>query len=235
MAIPALYYPYPLGGTPNGRYRSTATATPYSTAGAPGYFAGTGSATTSSTWITVTVTTVNGTSGTSTVYTSSPVTPVIGYPVGTIIADDDAAPLPRFEDAGVTAGEIIGYRAWLLRNDTLYSMYMDSYAWTPGGVEQAFSLNHSMHGIHSFKHAGSALAEYAPSARSALPIVFGEVAMWGEVYEHERGYRAEFAAIRKIYGIVRQPCGDPGEGRRRGLWPRTTDLEILRKRYGVVE
>ena len=34
------------------------------------------------------------------------------------------------------------------------------------------------------------------------PFVIGSVAMWGEVIEHENGWRSEFAAVRSIIDIT---------------------------------
>ena len=34
------------------------------------------------------------------------------------------------------------------------------------------------------------------------PFVIGSVAMWGEVIEHEHGWRSEFAAVRSIIDIT---------------------------------
>ena len=35
-----------------------------------------------------------------------------------------------------------------------------------------------------------------------LPCVIGSVAMWGEVIEHENGWRSEYAAVRSITEIT---------------------------------
>ena len=35
-----------------------------------------------------------------------------------------------------------------------------------------------------------------------LPCVIGSVAMWGEVIEHENGWRSEYAAVRSLTKIT---------------------------------
>jgi hypothetical protein len=104
-------------------------------------------------------------------------------------------PEPAIEDAGIRAGEIIGYRAWELIEGQLHSMYAN-YIWRPGVIERAHEINGGWGtGLHAFKTLKQAQKDYC------YANVFGEVALWGEVYEHERGWRAEFAAIRRIVKV----------------------------------
>ncbi|WP_316176170.1 hypothetical protein [Bradyrhizobium sp. SZCCHNRI1073] len=110
-------------------------------------------------------------------------------------AKAESEPEPAFEDAGIRAGEIIGYRAWELHDGLLHSMYA-KYIWFPGVIERAHKIDEYWGtGLHAFKTLAHARKEYS------WANVFGEVALWGEVYEHERGYRAEYAAIRRIIKV----------------------------------
>ena len=54
------------------------------------------------------------------------------------------------------------------------------------------------YGVHSFKSLGLAL-EYAHGPIDTM--VVGTIAIWGEVIEHERGYRAENACVASLIGI----------------------------------
>jgi hypothetical protein len=101
--------------------------------------------------------------------------------------------------SGIRAGEIIGYRAWrvaerswLSRNtDRLCSVYVSDYVWE---LDRPASGDVRTHGIYSFRSVVRSKAEYAfATPRSVL--LFGKVKIWGEVIEHERGYRSEFARI----------------------------------------
>ena len=56
------------------------------------------------------------------------------------------------------------------------------------------------------------------------PIVIGSVAMWGEVIEHQHGWRSEYAAVQSIIKIK----GDFG------FWSRQRLLHELRERYGCL-
>lgn len=120
-----------------------------------------------------------------------------------------AAPEPlKIEEAGISAGEIIGYRAWrVLSNDELTSMYTETYTWRPGQIHK---INHSLdvtEGFYAFKEHAQLMAEFGVPLGMVSewsPIVYGTVALWGEVIEHDFGYRAQYAAIKsfdKIHGV----------------------------------
>lgn len=103
---------------------------------------------------------------------------------------------PVFEDAGIRSGEVVAYRCWRLCPDgKLYSMYQSTYCWEPGQTAEGDVV--SGDGIHAFKSV-LLMAQYGEDYGSSYPIVTGTVELWGEIYEHERGYRASRAAIKSI-------------------------------------
>lgn len=110
------------------------------------------------------------------------------------------APIPTpqpdpIENAGIRTGEIIAYRCWELRDGLLRSMYAD-FTWFPGVIERAHKVDeHWGTGLHAFKTLERGREEYR------LADVWGEVALWGDVIEHEHGYRAEFAVVRRIISV----------------------------------
>lgn len=129
-------------------------------------------------------------------------------------------------DAGIRAGEIIGYRAWYKKGIGLCSMNVH-YLWTPGPqIIRSRPVRNA--GFHAFKAIQQAQDHYS-FARLGGSAVFGRVAMWGEVIEHERGYRAEYARIVSLDKIMYYGRAWPGmswiKGRR--------ELNMLRKAYGV--
>ena len=86
--------------------------------------------------------------------------------------------------------------------------YRDAWERIPPGIGA---------GIHAFKDPGDAVRQYPIGARR----VFGTVALWGEVIEHEIGYRAEFARVASLDYLG-------------GMEPEeVVMLERLRKIYGV--
>lgn len=103
---------------------------------------------------------------------------------------------PVFEDAGIKAGEVVAYRAWRLRDGILYSCYQSNFSWKPGETVEGNPDNLS-EGVHAFKSMLNA-CRYGVSYDGDGKIVTGTVELWGDVYEHERGYRASKAAIKWI-------------------------------------
>lgn len=106
-------------------------------------------------------------------------------------------PQPEIPDAGIRAGEIVGYRAWRVkRPDLLTSMIMEHYEWAPEQVHRSKGVYRG-DGFFAFNDPELALREFSSSweSSSLMPTVYGTVAMWGEVVEHERGWRSEYAVI----------------------------------------
>jgi len=114
----------------------------------------------------------------------------------------------RLKHEGVRVGEIIAYRAWRVLinsggrfrrggDDRLHSVYMRDYVWHP---EEPASGDVRTHGIYSFRHAVRSNEEYGYNVGAGL-LLFGKVKIWGEVVEHEAGYRSEFGKIMSLdYG-----------------------------------
>jgi hypothetical protein len=111
----------------------------------------------------------------------------------------------------IRAGEIIGWRYWKLSNGLLHSVFV-SYIWRPGAFERSGAERYGCEdlgyhplrdnlGYHAFRD--KELAEREASTHDyCWPCVIGSVAMWGEVIEHQRGWRSEYAAVRSIAKIT---------------------------------
>jgi hypothetical protein len=107
---------------------------------------------------------------------------------------------------GIRAGEITAYRAWrviepgFLRrgDDLLHGVYIRDYVWRP---DEPASGDVKTHGIYSFRHMVRTRDEYGYNAYG--PLLFGKVKIWGEVVEHEAGYRSQFGKI------ISLDCGAP--------------------------
>jgi len=122
----------------------------------------------------------------------------------------------------IRAGEIIGWRFWGLRNGFLHSL-IASHVWRPGVLERASCKECGPHnlGYHAFKDRERAERQ-APRRVCDSVIVIGSVAMWGEVIEHQYGWRSEYASVRSIIRIT----GDIG------VWSKQRLLLDLSERYG---
>ena len=108
---------------------------------------------------------------------------------------DDESDIPN---EGIVAGEIIGHRCWRMKSTSglLWSMCLD-HCWLPG---QRVEGDTRRYGVHSFKR-GCHVLEYVGYFNTDT-VVVGTIKMWGEVVEHERGYRAQYARIRSLDSIV---------------------------------
>jgi len=112
----------------------------------------------------------------------------------------------------IRAGEIIGWRFWKLYNGLLYSVFA-SYIWCPGVFERSSARRCEFNnvgfiykfrdnlGYHAFRDKEQAKREAFIHAYWS-PCVIGSVAMWGEVIEHEHGWRSEYAAVQSITEII---------------------------------
>lgn len=127
------------------------------------------------------------------------------------------APTQSFEDAGVRAGEVVAYRCWVLRDGLLYSAFRDDFLWPPGEVVEG-KPDADFEGVHGFKKRWDACSYIESYEIGPAVVVSGTVELWGDVYEHQRGYRAsraeiasiddspnyDAAALRKTYGLGRK-------------------------------
>ena len=107
---------------------------------------------------------------------------------------------------GIRVGEIIAYRAWRVINEgsfrkgeeRLHSVAMRDYVWH---LDKPASGDVRTHGIYSFRDVIQSKEEYGYDPGTSGPLLFGKVKLWGEIVEHEDGYRSEFGKIASLdYG-----------------------------------
>jgi hypothetical protein len=98
---------------------------------------------------------------------------------------------------GLRVGEIIAYRAWRVieEEERLHSVAMWDYVWHP---DKPASGDVRTHGIYSFRRMIRSKDEYGYHPGSDGPLLFGKVKIWGEIAEHEEGYRSEFGKIASL-------------------------------------
>jgi hypothetical protein len=126
------------------------------------------------------------------------------------------------EPCRISAGEIIGYRAWRVRDGKLRSCYFDQYEWQPnvpmsGRCEDPDPrpeyMDNTLEGVHAWRDLADAknyvrfIIENPGTATSWFsqtepPVdeefVWGEVELYGTVWEHDLGYRAQYARVKTI-------------------------------------
>lgn len=149
---------------------------------------------------------------------------------------------PPLQREGIVAGEIVGYRCWRVEQGWLRSVYQGDI-WPPGTILQGRGLDDwNERGIHAWKAVTSKeyfiyLRSYLDAEHTGLfapptldcyqnrpAMVTGTVLLWGDVVEHERGWRAEFARVASLDWLY-------PDASMMGCERQTLDL--LRLRYGV--
>jgi hypothetical protein len=130
-----------------------------------------------------------------------------------------AIPLPRVD---MQVLDLIGWRAWRITPTGYLQSAVVETIWLPGSPMIGEVGDHNGKGVHAYKTRNDALAYAMSGARVAL----GSVLLWGEVVEHERGYRAARAKIHSIDDITwdTEPPWSDTVGKA---------LAFLRKRYVV--
>jgi hypothetical protein len=130
----------------------------------------------------------------------------------------------RLKHDGIRVGEIIAYRAWRVfksrcwweTDNRLHSVLIKDYIWD---TDQPASGDVRTHGIYSCRNVVRSREEYLYFVSTAT-LLFGKVKIWGEIIEHEWGYRSQFAKIvsldygdpelldkfRKIYRVNQVPA-----------------------------
>lgn len=166
------------------------------------------------------------------------------HPGGITWADEyELIPKPPLRRDAIIAGEIIGYRCWRIENGLLRSVYQ-SDIWSPNAILEGRELDDwNERGIHAWKSSSS--KEYHNYVRAYLnseqdtysrilyggapketkpAMLTGTVFLWGDVVEHERGYRAEYARVRSLDWLY------PDETM---MGKEQETLDGLRQKYGV--
>lgn len=119
---------------------------------------------------------------------------------------------PTLPYAGIRSGEIIGHRLWLIFDAGLSSI-AHKFKWEPGATVEGkldeVVYHNFFHlpvygGVYAYKEYGLELitewkfSQQRLAMTTALGLVRGTVKLWGEVIEHETGWRAEFAKLNSI-------------------------------------
>ena len=124
---------------------------------------------------------------------------------------------------GIKLGEITGWRSWRVRHDFLTSLHTEE-VWAPDHAMTGKPEGHgnsNLPGIYAWKESRTALKHMLDTPTAGI-MICGSVEMWGDIIEHEAGYRASFAkplSLDWTHGLK------PKEGQ--------TLLEHLRQKYGI--
>lgn len=150
--------------------------------------------------------------------------PALSGTVNEPVTSTPREPLPR---ADPIVGELVGWRVWFVCEGYLKS-FSAGYIWLPDEPMTGVPSDYGDAGVWAFKRKRAA---FAKAFNRGYPTVVGSVYMWGEVIEHEDGWRAEYAAVRSLDAIF----GLPGVKLR--FWRTCAEerdaLNDIRERYGV--
>lgn len=110
----------------------------------------------------------------------------------------------QLEDGGIVVGEITAWRLWEVKPDGTLKSYAVGNVWAPDEPmtgEPFLWGGHGTAGVYAFKTKEAFMREFGVCLEGLCHdcYVWGEVSLWGEVVEHEDGYRAQYARIKRLY------------------------------------
>jgi hypothetical protein len=139
------------------------------------------------------------------------------------------------KNRNIRLGEIVGYRLWVVRGARLHS-YAADYVWT-SGVNGPADVDEA--GFHAYKTIEDAVNHHPRSSgrRQLGALVTGKILMWGDVVEHEYGYRAQYAKVVELMPMT-LAASKPKTEREQEVLERymavwNQRMTALREHYGV--
>ena len=139
--------------------------------------------------------------------------------------------------SGFQFGKLVAYRIWRIDRNRLISLSA-GYVWKPGTNGPAQGMDAYSGGFYAFKELSEALElSGGPRSRHGRrhPYAIGKVSLWGEIVEHEFGYRAQFAKIiellppcttRTITKNARERMGEALWARYMAAWEKETVTSV---------
>lgn len=125
-------------------------------------------------------------------------------------AGSDPNPQPPLQRE-IRAGELVAYRAWEIHYEAGKVVYESLHAtgiWIDGKMTAQHAAGETVTdygaaGVYAWKTLKQARSYVAGQSHKVIAI--GEVELWGDVVEHDLGYRAERAKIRRIIELECAP------------------------------
>lgn len=126
----------------------------------------------------------------------------------------DSIPLIALKTEGIKLGEIIAWRGWKITAQGFLRSMSADVIWAPHEpMEGKIKSTEEHNGCYAYKTASTFLKNHENTGLD----VYGRVALWGDIIEHELGYRAQFAKIVGLEGALT----DAADGK----------MSVLRERY----
>lgn len=121
----------------------------------------------------------------------------------------------------IKLGEIIAFRGWNITEGGFLKSMSANVIWGPGEVMEGKTKSMEEHcGVYAFKTAKDFLSQLADDMD-----IYGRVALWGDIIEHENGYRAQYAKIIGLDYLLKRSRS------REGAEAAAHNLSVMRKRY----
>ena len=95
--------------------------------------------------------------------------------------------------------DLVGWRVWRVVYGYLQSVTAGTI-WLPGEVMVGVVGDHDNRGVHAFKSRADAVQIIVTSRGPDL--AYGSIRLWGDVVEHENGYRAERGRLLSIEDVT---------------------------------
>jgi len=132
------------------------------------------------------------------------------------------APKPPLLQVGIKVEDLVGWRIWGLTLTGMLKSYARLNVWLPGEIMGGVPGDYDSKGVWAFRERGPAETKLHANPAHVL----GRVKLWGQVVEHQDGFRAQFARI-----VALDAVNLPGQY----PWNLETEraLAWLRKTYGV--
>lgn len=116
---------------------------------------------------------------------------------------------------GIKLGEIIAFRGWRVTAQGFLRSMSADVIWGPGEPMEGKTESKREHnGVYAYKTARDFLKEHATDLD-----VYGKVALWGDIIEHELGYRAQFAKVVSLEHYLKREA------------PHKISIKELRQKY----
>lgn len=105
---------------------------------------------------------------------------------------------PALKTESWVMGELVGWRVWTVTASGFLKSVTSGTLWPTKEPMDGKTKSTEEHcGIYSYKKQRKMFDDWI---NPPMPYVYGSVWLWGDIIEHEEGYRAEFAKVRSLDG-----------------------------------
>ena len=116
-----------------------------------------------------------------------------------------AEPVTPLKTEGFRLGELTAWRGWIVTAEGWLKSMTADVLWAPGEPMDGKTSSTAEHnGVYCYKKLRDFLKNHASTS-----MIYGRVHVWGDIIEHELGYRAEYAKIVSLEGWTQPARSNP--------------------------